>query len=246
MKNVLFILSIPILFFVFNFGIPEASAAVTIDATSTHGIASTCSSCSWTHTPNANASSVIVFGHTGGQTISSATYGAVNLNPITDVVANRAYVRGAVNAPADAQTITITMGGTDHHGGGAVGLLGVDKTSTSTLIGAIATSSCSACTSLSKAITTLSDDSLNLDVFTTNDVGTSVVVTGTNQTMIWKDDTNNNAYGSQQTTGAAGSYTMSWSWTGSDSARIAIVEVEEEAVAAAEEGVLRRRIIIIN
>lgn len=230
-------LCLVILILTLSFSVSGVSfAAVSFDAAARANAGSPGTSRSWTHVNGGSATAIIVEG--GSPNITTVTYDSITLTEIQDMLANDRWVQHYLVSPSTgSNTVTVNSSNSDNYLGGSISVTGSDTTAD--VIGATATSTCSSCTSISKAITTTRANSLNIDVIICNGGAsncTSESATGNNQTQRFDDQTfsDGKAMGSTQVATSTGSYTMSWSWSNVANAGIfGIVEVRE-VVAAAE------------
>jgi len=213
--------------------------AITLDATSTGATPTTGLTTTVSHVCAAGAVLyVLVAIRHGADLMTGVTY---NGSALTQV----AYIGGSVHnyiyritAPSTGThdivvTYSSAVDRAKHVSG--ISLLGVDTTTPEDVTGTLQPTSSPSTINL----TTTTDDTVLLDSFVANE--TNTMTEGSGQTVISKGSvagaTYSNTHGQSYklTTGAAGSYAMSWSWTGTGQYSHCAVAVNAAPVSANNE-----------
>lgn len=207
--------------------LPLSAQAVSFDAASAAGALDFPTSRSWAHTLAANATAIFITG--GGATMVSSSVNGIPATKIEfgSIAGNKMYAYYLVSPPTGAVTIRVDSSDGDAWVGGAISVIG--SATTADVIGAIASTTCSSCTSISKAMTTNRANSIIVSGFQLENNSAGIAETGTNQTNRFVDEPVAGVHGrgTTQPATSTASYTASWSWTNSVGGRVAMIEVRE-------------------
>ncbi len=225
---------------------PLGAASITYDAAS-HAQGSNTSSLSWTHTVGNNGNRLLMVGvdiFSSGVSVSSVTYGGVNLTHLQGVTTDNGYDTSDLwylkNPVSGSATIAVTLSGlTGKIVSGAVSYSGVDQTSTT--FGTPTSDYGGYVTSLSTTVTSNTGE-LVVDNIIVENI-TSGLNYGASQTERWTDNTGASGIigaGSEQA--GASSVTMQWSWTGGERAALIAVPIRPSGGSTADTLTERLRI----